>query len=138
MAIGTYLGQDGGVKRDPAEVGALVKERREWVGLTQEGIPGVSSSTVRKVENGTADAFRRSSLVALLSALRWPADALEQLAAGADPATLADDYDPIRFSSADDVQFDALRREDPDGFRVVADMARTLLDRAAERRQGTR
>lgn len=78
-------------ERTRAEVGDIVRARRELLGLTQDDVPSASSSTVRKIENGTADRFRRSSIVGYMRALGWPADAMERLTAGADPSSLAEE-----------------------------------------------
>jgi len=74
--------------RTAAEVGTLVKERREALGIRQEAIEGVSSSLVRQIEQGRAPKDGRGiTRAALTTALRWPANAIERLYAGEDPAT---------------------------------------------------
>lgn len=91
VAIGNYLCHHPGMSpRSRIEVGDAVRARRDLLGLTQDDVPGVSSSTVRKIENGTADSFRRKSIVGYMRALGWPPDAFERLEAGEDPSTLAE------------------------------------------------
>lgn len=125
--------------RTPSEVGALVRARRESLGLTQEEVPNVSSSLVRTVERGTASGSGRGlTRAALMSALRWPPNGLELLAAGADPADLDLDRDPdpepiqMAASGAD---LEQLRTEDPEAYAALEQMARIALDRARRRDQ---
>lgn len=81
--------------RTPQEVGAIVRQRRVELGLRQEGLDGVSSMTVRQIEQGTASPSGRGiTRVALMRALGWPPDALDRLAAGEDPKHLAPDSEP--------------------------------------------
>lgn len=71
--------------RTPAEVGAIVRQRREELGLTQEGC-GVSSSLVKQIESGTAPIEGRGSKRAtFMKALSWPTDALTRLSRGEEP-----------------------------------------------------
>lgn len=82
--------------RTPAEVGALVRRRREALGLTQEGIPNVSSSLVRSIERGTASLQGRGlTRAALMEALEWPPDGLQRLSNGAEPEELAQRGDVV-------------------------------------------
>jgi transcriptional regulator with XRE-family HTH domain len=71
--------------RTPAEVGAIIRARREFLHLTQDELPGLSSATVGKIERGTADRFKRPTLIRLAAALDWRPDALDMLIGGADP-----------------------------------------------------
>lgn len=81
-------------KRTLTEVGHAVRRRRESLGLTQEGC-GVSSSLVKQIEKGEAPGEGRGSTRSkFMRALRWPPDALERLAAGADPHSLEQPGDP--------------------------------------------
>lgn len=107
------------------------------MGLTQEGIPGVSSSLVRHVERGTAPQGGQGvKRRALLAALRWPPDAMVLLASGADPDEL--DYqpdpepEPIQIA-ASGVDLEELRRVDPESYDQIIGMARIALDRARQR-----
>src|SRR4051812_8964449 len=87
VAIGRYLRHDPGMgERTEQEVGDILKERREQLGLTQEDTPNVSSATVRKIENGTATSFRRASMLAYMDALGWPPNSRDRLIAGENPA----------------------------------------------------
>jgi transcriptional regulator with XRE-family HTH domain len=90
VAIANYLRQDHAVtSRTPTEVGALIRARREARGLRQEGIDGVSSALVGRIERGTAPVDGRGlTRSAFAQALGWPPDAFERLADGEDPAVL--------------------------------------------------
>ena len=59
------------------EVGRQVAQRRGELGLTQEQIPGVSSSTVRLIERGARDSYRAATLAAVEKALRWASGSIE-------------------------------------------------------------
>lgn len=117
-------------ERTPEEVGDLVRQRRIEKGLTQEDVPGVSSATFHKIEAGKQTSFRASTLRSLGTALDWPIDALDRLTAGEDPAGLEE---PVSVSSADGVDFDEVRRLDPEGYAQLEATARLLRDRARAR-----
>ncbi len=70
------------------EIGTILRRRRESLNLTQEDIPDLSSSVVRKAENGRGLPMSGLKRSAYARGLGWPQNALDLLAAGADPATL--------------------------------------------------
>lgn len=77
------------MKRTPAEVGKIVMMRRRSLGLSQEGVPGVSDSLIRQIEDGTApERGRGGKRQRFMEVLGWPPDALARLEAGADPESL--------------------------------------------------
>ena len=66
-------------KRTPIEIGNLVRQLREGLGLTQLQLAaraGVTDTTVRSVE-GAKKAYHRSTLAAIATALGTTADALK-------------------------------------------------------------
>ena len=69
-------------ERTPAEVGELLRRRRETLGLTQHTVPNVSSATVGKIERAAADRFRSATLTSYLHALGLEVDAWDRLLAG--------------------------------------------------------
>ena len=70
-------------KRSAGEVGELIRARREACGLSQDDIPDVSSATMRKIENASAESFKPRTLRKVATALDWPPDAYARLLAGA-------------------------------------------------------
>lgn len=62
-------------------IGRVIRQRREELGLTQ-GAGAVSVATWRKIEKGIDPPYRRSTLIAIARALRWPDDAIDQIRAG--------------------------------------------------------
>jgi hypothetical protein len=58
-----------------------------------------------------------------MTALGWPSDAYDRLLAGEDPAPWSE---PLRLS-ANGASLDRLRDEDPDAYRQLDDLARSLL-----------
>lgn len=124
--------------RTREEVGALLRERRQTLGLRQEGIDGVSSSTVRLIEKGDQRVAtpRGLTVAAMMRALGWPPDAIVRLAAGEDPASLTGTTDRLIEMSASGVDLDELRRVDPETYAAIETLARSALDRANERQVG--
>jgi transcriptional regulator with XRE-family HTH domain len=141
------------------QVGQLLAERREALGLTQaeaSQLANISEASWNVLENGRAERFRRSTLRGAAVALKWPLDAIDRLIAGEDPARFVHTVHtnaviPIAVvpqagevgRSDGEIQLDAsgvdleeLRLTDPDGYARVVEMARLLLDRARERRGG--
>lgn len=123
-------------KRSPAEVGQLIRQRREELGLSQEAIEGVSSSSVRKIENATAEDFRRSTIVAYMRALGWAPDAYERMRAGENPASLYIHFEdpPPRLQS--DVKVGGLTgidRLDDDDLAELQALIDTKLRRRGQR-----
>lgn len=113
-------------------MGQIVKERREALGIAQDDIDGISSATVRKIERGIAGAIRGQKRAALTTTLRWPLNALDLLADGADPEELGS---PSIEISASGVDLDELARIDPEQYESIMDLARIALDRARARRR---
>lgn len=89
-------------KRTREQVGELFRARRESLGLSQDEVPNLSSTTVRKIENVSAPSFKPRTLRQLAVGIGWKADAYEQLLAGADPIEMVAD-EPVRPSSRDDL-----------------------------------
>ena len=81
-------------ERSWAEVGRLVRQRRDRLGLTQNevvtraadinGERSISTATINIIERGARDDYRRQTLIALARALDWPDDAVDRLRAGDD------------------------------------------------------
>lgn len=107
-----------GVPRTAVDAGEIIRTRRELFRLAQEDIPGVSSSTVRKIENGTAEGFRRSSIVAFMRALKWPADGYDRIRAGDDPDELPD-VQPAEDDVPAPARIASIIIELPDGTKVA-------------------
>lgn len=102
-----------------------MRRRREALGLTQEGC-GVSSSLVKNIEAGKAPGGGRGATRArFMRALRWPADALERLAAGEDVSDLGNGADALE----DAPPWEELL----EGQRRVTEALERLADRLEER-----
>jgi transcriptional regulator with XRE-family HTH domain len=63
---------------DDEAVGAALRARRVALGLTQDDLDGVSSSTIRKAERGELG-MRDLTRAAYMRGLQWPNDAIERL-----------------------------------------------------------
>lgn len=109
-------------QRTNEEVGAAIRARRVEQGLTQEGIEGISSSTIRKIERGELGISLHSKS-RLAKALGWPSNAIDRLLAGDDPADLEESEDlPV-------AGYDArLSRLPADQLRRVKSVLDPLLD----------
>lgn len=83
------------MERTPAEIGALLRRRREHLDKNQDQLEHVSAATVRKLEAGTEPTPRKQTQLRLARALRWPPDAYERLKRGDDPASLPHVADPV-------------------------------------------
>jgi transcriptional regulator with XRE-family HTH domain len=73
------------------EVGALVRDRRIELGLTQEGVArdgGLSVATWRLLEQGGRDRYQQLTLSGAARALGWPHDAILRLLDGVELAAL--------------------------------------------------
>ena len=71
-------------------IARAVRERRAALGLSQEQAARasggmISTANLRVVEGAGRSTFREKSLVGVARAMRWPSDAIAQIAAGADP-----------------------------------------------------
>lgn len=121
--------------RTAAEVGEIARQRRVALHLAQESIPGVSSSLVRRIEQGTAPREGQDLVrSAYMAALRWPSDAIDRLYEGANPADLDLDPDPEPVQmAASGADLEQLRLEDPETYAHLEALARVALDRARSR-----
>jgi len=71
-----------GMEENIARLGRLVRERREELGLSQEDIArlgGPSTTTLSKIENGTAKQIRRRTAQDLDRALGWRIESTERV-----------------------------------------------------------
>lgn len=110
------------MERTDAEVGRLLQQRRHELGIRQTDVTGVSPATVGDAERGR---LPKSGLkrTALGRALRWPSDAIDQLLAGVDPASLPNVVTaPTSIAST---EFVAITGE-LEGGEVIADGERTI------------
>lgn len=82
------------MERTPAEVGEIVRARREYLGRTQVevvqrardemGAGAISEPTYRAVERGRTEPSGLT-MAAIARGLDWPTDALKRIRAGEDP-----------------------------------------------------
>lgn len=84
---------------DPAvrtQLAVYVRERRDFLGLTQEdvrGVGGPSTATMRLIEGGLQDSYRPSILRGLERALRWAPYSVDQIIKGQKPVPIPDESD---------------------------------------------
>jgi hypothetical protein len=126
-------------------VGSSVALRREMLGLSQDQAVALTDDAVTgadwaTVEAGRADAVRSQVRREISLALGWPVDAINQIAAGADPERLNTGRPSARPRTAhdgrdrvDDVDFAKLRELDPEGYHTITAQARRLLAAALEK-----
>lgn len=74
---------------DWIRLGAMVRERREDLGLTQadvQNLDGPSPASLRMIENGRAQTMIRNKRRKLEAALKWRPGSIDDILAGGDPA----------------------------------------------------
>lgn len=115
-------------RRTPEQVGKLLREQRQNLGLTQGDLSHVSAATARKIEAGRP--VSRASLVGYLKAMRLPLDVYDRLLGGEDltPQTGSDDSDPIGPGRVDSsgsgvVSLEQLHLDMENLFAAVQDVA---------------
>lgn len=92
---------------DPAvrnQLAVYVRERRDFLGLTQEdvrGVGGPSTATMRLIEGALQDSYRPSILRGLERALRWAPNSVDQIIDGGPPTPLPDEADDIPSTPAE-------------------------------------
>lgn len=128
-------------------IARAIRERRASLGLSQEEAARasggmISTANLRVFEGAGRASFRDKSLIGVARAMRWPADAVAQIAAGADWRSLgsvAGDVDPVRsgptagsveLATADRVA--SLEREVASQRLAIAELGRQLGDLIAE------
>lgn len=84
--------------RSWAEVAAVVRERRQQLGRSQQGVveranevlgpKSLSEPSVRVFEKAGRDGYRQQTLTAIAVGVDWPADAIERLRSGENPLTI--------------------------------------------------
>lgn len=111
-----------GMERTDAEVGQLLKQRRNHLGLRQTDLPDVSAATVGPAERGF---LPKSGLTrsAYARALQWPPDAIDRLVAG-DDLDEATDHVAIGVGRLGDQE--GWLRVDSDGPVMIEDAERTI------------
>ncbi len=104
LLSGTICNTLPDVTRTIAEVGAIFRDRRNDLGLTQQqvieiaqahfGHKVVGESTYRQFESGRAEGISDRTARGAAVALSWPKEAVQRLLGGEDPATFPDvDHD---------------------------------------------
>lgn len=88
------------MERSITEVGRIFRDRRKFLGLTQQQVVEIAErhfghrivgeSTYRQFESGRADGVSDRTARGAAVALRWPLDAVSRIGAGEDPAQLPD------------------------------------------------
>lgn len=112
--------------RTPAEVGEILRQRRDALLLTQEGIEGVSSATVGKIERAAAESFKRNTMTAYLTALGLAPDAYAKLIEGHAIESLV--VKPTRWSAYEGgTALERLRQTHPERWRHLEELAESLL-----------
>jgi transcriptional regulator with XRE-family HTH domain len=113
-------------KRTPTEAGNILRQRREALGRSQDDFESVSSATIRKIENASAESYKRRSLVAYATELGLAGDAYERLLRGEPEERVIPPS--LTWSSADGPSsLDRLRNENPDAWAELERMATRLL-----------
>lgn len=95
--------------RSDKQVGALVRARREQLGLTRKDVGVVDVSTVDVIENGRRK-VKRSTEARYMHRLGWPADALDQLRDG-EPTDVLAGADVLAALDADPLLDDDAREQ---------------------------
>ncbi len=107
---------------DLQRIAEAVLDRRLRLDLNQRDAAiraGVSDATWSKVETGKEVGGRMLAKIGI--GLGWEADTLARVGAGEDPPD-----EPLRLS-ANGASLDRLRDEDPDAYRQLDELARSLL-----------
>lgn len=100
LLLQVVAGDDAAVTVSWADVGELVKQRRQALRLSLRDvapIAAVSVSTWHGLENGKRIA--EQSRVKIAQALRWPDDAIDRLLDGADPADFEEQDEPSNWEA---------------------------------------
>ncbi len=72
-------------------LGEQVRTRRIELGIRQQDLEGVSTSTLTKIERGDTDAsYRPATIRALEVGLRWGPGSVQAILAGGEPVELAE------------------------------------------------
>ena len=112
-------------------VGSSVALRRETLGLSRDQAAALTDEAVTvndwaTVEDGRADRVPTSIRREISLALGWPVDAINQIAAGADPERLNTGRPAGRprpphdgRDRVDDVDLGRLRELDPEGYKTI-------------------
>lgn len=110
-------------------LGAIAKQRRERLGLTQEevaGAGGPSTATLRNIESALADSYRAKTLYALDEALGWTRGTAVGIAEGEAPWFSLMTFDDFLKSAVRDVSSQVARGEDFPVVGPTSDAARPV------------